>query len=369
MVKMSQHWPFITLLIIAFLTTCSFYCALHAFPPKLSESNKLYCMFLMSSVAMTLYFFFACMISEPGFVPQQWKPFNDADRQHLEFCKMCAGYKPPRSHHCRRCNRCIKRMDHHCPFINNCVGYSNHSMFLLCIFFAFLSIAAGIVPVSVVLWRFHDDHGRVAKFIDPLGYKILIFAEILLLLVGSGVASLVFAQAQGIWTNQTYIEKLLSDVAEDTQRPFRNPYNIGVVSNFADIMGCFQPLFNERGEEGVDFPIREGTQKYIYQILRRTLMGGGAAPVATNQARSTTMASNTVKENPPAATAPLVKVFVDYNSKPLPQHLKPTLDVRAGEKVMVYKKKGNWLYGQRHKSKHMGWFPESSLRKEIRQEA
>lgn len=29
------------------------------------------------------------------------------------YCKKCAAYKPPRTHHCRRCGACILRMDHH----------------------------------------------------------------------------------------------------------------------------------------------------------------------------------------------------------------------------------------------------------------
>ena len=31
-------------------------------------------------------------------------------------CARCEMYRPPRAHHCRICQRCIRRMDHHCPW-------------------------------------------------------------------------------------------------------------------------------------------------------------------------------------------------------------------------------------------------------------
>lgn len=45
-------------------------------------------------------------------------------------CTRCETFRPPRAHHCRICQRCIRRMDHHCPWINNCVGERNQKFFI-----------------------------------------------------------------------------------------------------------------------------------------------------------------------------------------------------------------------------------------------
>lgn len=68
-------------------------------------------------------------LSDPGSVPLAAIP---SERQRLmkdshSMCGQCQTFKPPMSHHCRICNRCISRMDHHCPWMNNCVGAHNLS--------------------------------------------------------------------------------------------------------------------------------------------------------------------------------------------------------------------------------------------------
>jgi DHHC palmitoyltransferase len=68
-------------------------------------------------------------LTDPGSVPVAAIP---SERQRLmkdshSMCGQCQTFKPPMSHHCRICNRCISRMDHHCPWMNNCVGANNLS--------------------------------------------------------------------------------------------------------------------------------------------------------------------------------------------------------------------------------------------------
>ena len=63
------------------------------------------------------------MCSDPGAVPADARPLGDDGEETL--CGRCDGFKPPRSHHCRICGRCIVRMDHHW-----CASLSLLSLFL-----------------------------------------------------------------------------------------------------------------------------------------------------------------------------------------------------------------------------------------------
>jgi len=45
--------------------------------------------------------------------------FVDGDKS---FCMRCLVWRPPRSHHCRTCGRCVRDFDHHCGFFGRCIA-------------------------------------------------------------------------------------------------------------------------------------------------------------------------------------------------------------------------------------------------------
>lgn len=81
-------------------------------------------------VALALASHAKTSLSDPGSVPKSAVPMEiqRKDSTSHSMCGQCQTFKPPMSHHCRICNRCVSKMDHHCPWMNNCVGASNLSM-------------------------------------------------------------------------------------------------------------------------------------------------------------------------------------------------------------------------------------------------
>lgn len=87
------------------------------------------------------------------------------------FCEHCQNWKPPRSHHCSFCCRCILRMDHHCPWVGNCIGMRNHGHFLLMYIFA----CAGLIYAEVLCMSaiFMDMGGPVRTVSNAHDWKKL----------------------------------------------------------------------------------------------------------------------------------------------------------------------------------------------------
>jgi len=93
-------------------------------PPFLSAAYVIICILALASHAKTTF-------TDPGSVPQSAVP-NERTRREmgtpdapLSMCSQCQTFKPPFTHHCRICNRCISRMDHHCPWVSEMTVLNN----------------------------------------------------------------------------------------------------------------------------------------------------------------------------------------------------------------------------------------------------
>ncbi|KAF8971687.1 DHHC palmitoyltransferase-domain-containing protein [Flammula alnicola] len=110
-------------------------------------------------VGLLLWNYFLCVFTDPGRVPNGYKPDTHTDGYEVKkltgaprFCRMCNNYKPPRAHHCRQCNRCVvltyASIDHHCPWINNCVGHFNYGHFIRFLFWVDVACSYHITMVT-----------------------------------------------------------------------------------------------------------------------------------------------------------------------------------------------------------------------------
>lgn len=68
---------------------------------------------ILSSLALATHA--KTSLTDPGSVPASAVPTEEQRRRQnakLSMCSQCQTFKPPGSHHCRICNRCISKMDH-----------------------------------------------------------------------------------------------------------------------------------------------------------------------------------------------------------------------------------------------------------------
>jgi palmitoyltransferase len=198
------------------------------------------------------------IFSDPGYNSPGWVP--NATQQEMEdakkpakkrirfdfdsarWCPHCKEFKPPRTHHCRECNRCVKRMDHHCPWVNNCVGHNNHKYFILFVTYATIGMSYAIITIiASIVYDLRTS--RKPGSISGLNLTLFILNLITTLPVCIAVGSLCYFQLSMLFRNLTSIE----NYNEKKHRKFviqrlgiknyRWPYSFHVLYNIKQVMG------------------------------------------------------------------------------------------------------------------------------------
>lgn len=121
-------------------------------------------------------------------------------------CRKCNSLKPPASHHCSICKRCIARMDHHCPWVNTCVGYYNQKFFLQFLIYVFLGSIHALVLICIRGFTCLDKHCLLFDHFSTI--IIAAISAFLALLFGLFVLIMFCDQIQCIIGNTSTIDKL-----------------------------------------------------------------------------------------------------------------------------------------------------------------
>jgi len=354
------HWgPLTALGIIKWISIATLYCNTMWYPPAESLGGLIYTLVFVVCSARTFYHFFSAMVVGPGYLPLGWKPDNYSEKvlDQLQYCGVCRGYKAPRAHHCRKCDRCCMKMDHHCPWINNCVGHFNHGHFT-----AFLASAVCGCLIACVTLSFSLYYGLNRSWYQYYGTGrepriILTVWSLLGALLGLGlsigvviaVGLLLYFQLRSIYRNQTGIEDWIIEKANYRHRhaevKFVYPYHLGSWRNLTMALSwsCI-PKGN-----GIVWEVAEGTDQYTLtreQICQKAEKRDRAREYEIIHYYS-------------GAWFPVTQGFSVCCRPPCTDE--PRIPLLPTDRVKVTRWKKYWLYGdkilQPGEARVRGWFP------------
>ncbi|CAH2050877.1 unnamed protein product [Thlaspi arvense] len=220
--------------------------------------------------------FFACVLTDPGGVPSSYVPDVEdhatSDQQPIKTgiqrkrCDKCSVYKPPRTHHCRSCRRCILRMDHHFIWINNCVGLRNYKAFFVLV--AYTTMASIYSSVAVLFAR-NGIHGKPTKpfflnsFTLLFGLQSMILSGVVVVGLSMTLGTLFCWHVYLVVHNMTTIEHYeairAAWLAKKSGQSYHHPFDVGAYKNLTLVLGpnmlkWLCPTAVSHIKDGITFP-------------------------------------------------------------------------------------------------------------------
>ncbi|XP_069756395.1 palmitoyltransferase ZDHHC16-like isoform X3 [Narcine bancroftii] len=185
----------------------------------------------------------------------RWFGVGKSDVPMVSICRKCINPKPPRTHHCSICNRCILKMDHHCPWLNNCVGHFNHRYFFsFCLFMTlgcvYCSVSSRQLFVDAYLTINVSDQSMstaapTISFRERAYHKCIIYLWVLCSSVALALSGLTLWHIVLILSGETSIERHINKKERQRQKQkglvFRNPYHAGKLNNLKLFLGIEKP--------------------------------------------------------------------------------------------------------------------------------
>ncbi|XWS38497.1 hypothetical protein CRYUN_Cryun19dG0136300 [Craigia yunnanensis] len=214
-------------------------------------------------LVMVIWSYSSVVLTDPGGVPPNWRPLRDEEKgdadplvgpgygsaefssnqsampgdstnQDICFCHKCNQLKPPRTHHCSVCKRCILKMDHHCVWVVNCVGALNYKYFLLFLFYTFLETTLVSLSLLRVFMEFFND-GEIAETPGTLAATFITF--VLNIAFALSILGFLIMHITLVGANTTTIE------AYEKKTTPKWRYDLGRKKNFEQVFGTEKKLW------------------------------------------------------------------------------------------------------------------------------
>ncbi|XP_046380728.1 putative ZDHHC-type palmitoyltransferase 6 [Haliotis rufescens] len=142
-----------------------------AIMPYMTQHLYIMCLTPMYAVGL-VYLYWTILFTDPGSVSQSevdektLKPLTILDlclpgKKLEQFCIFCEIVRPPRTKHCRLCNKCFRDMDHHCLFLLQCIAQKNHLRFL---WFIALNIIAMVIFLAISTSHLFEIYPKLTIF-------------------------------------------------------------------------------------------------------------------------------------------------------------------------------------------------------------
>jgi len=187
---------------------------------------------LYSSGAVAMYFYYKSAYSSPGYLtPKKEKEYNEElETNGWRYCPSCYIWRPLRSKHCRRCDRCVEKFDHHCPFVNNCIGKQNHFHLVMCVVVQAVNMIVALTFCFLDLTTNTGTEPSLGGLVQRLTVvKALTFYLVIGFLGILGLSIIAtFLVFRNITTNEILNRK---KYGYPHIWPYDNPFDKGVLSN------------------------------------------------------------------------------------------------------------------------------------------
>mmetsp|Transcript_19216 Transcript_19216/g.21973 ORF Transcript_19216/g.21973 Transcript_19216/m.21973 type:complete len:407 (+) Transcript_19216:57-1277(+) len=169
-------------------------------------------------------------LTDPGAIPASAVPTEEQRKcVKLSMCSQCQTFKPPYSHHCRICNRCVSRMDHHCPWMNNCIGAGNFKHFLL---FLIYTWSCSVGALGLLTWNYFYCAKEDCTFpivLVQLVRVMTVLSVCTFLFTSSMLMNVVYGIMTGIGTIDRLKKKSTMTLSQSTEEsiPMKNIFGVG----------------------------------------------------------------------------------------------------------------------------------------------